>query len=40
MAEKTITLIITRQDTPDAKPYEDTFVIPYRPNMNVIGALM
>ncbi|MBT9282222.1 MAG: succinate dehydrogenase iron-sulfur subunit [Hydrogenibacillus schlegelii] len=35
-----ITLIVTRQDGPDQPPYKETFVIDYRPNMNVIGALM
>ena len=42
MAEqrKTVTFIIQRQDTPDSTPYEETFEIPYRPNMNVISALM
>lgn len=37
---KTIRLIITRQDGPDATPYTDSFDVPYRPNMNVISALM
>ncbi|WAA11615.1 succinate dehydrogenase iron-sulfur subunit [Fervidibacillus halotolerans] len=37
---KTVTLIITRQDGPDSEPYKETFKIPYRPNMNVISALM
>jgi len=41
MAEqKTVTFIITRQDGPDATPYKEEFKIPYRPNMNVISALM
>jgi len=41
MAEqKTVRLIITRQDGPNATPYEEEFEIPYRPNMNVISALM
>ncbi|HJV44432.1 MAG TPA: succinate dehydrogenase iron-sulfur subunit [Bacillota bacterium] len=41
MAEqKTITLIITRQDSPEGQSYSEEFKIPYRPNMNVIGALM
>lgn len=38
--QKTVTFIIQRQDTPDSAPYEETFEIPYRPNMNVIAALM
>ncbi|WP_054948689.1 succinate dehydrogenase iron-sulfur subunit [Numidum massiliense] len=37
---KTIQLVITRQDNPDSEPYKEEFEIPYRPNMNVIGALM
>ena len=37
---KRVTLIIERQDGPDSKPYTETFEIPYRPNMNVISALM
>ncbi|WLD92286.1 succinate dehydrogenase iron-sulfur subunit [Alkalihalobacillus sp. AL-G] len=38
--EKVIQFIITRQDNPDSAPYEETFEIPYRANMNVISALM
>lgn len=38
--KKTIRLIITRQKDKDSKPYKEEFAIPYRPNMNVIGALM
>jgi succinate dehydrogenase / fumarate reductase, iron-sulfur subunit len=37
---KTITISITRQDSPESKPYQEEFNIPYRPNMNVISALM
>lgn len=37
---KTIKFIITRQDSPDSQPYDEEFNIPYRPNMNVISALM
>jgi len=37
---KQIHLIIERQDNPDSKPYEEEFMVPYRPNMNVISALM
>ena len=33
-------LIIKRQDTSDSKPYEETFEIPYRENLNVIACLM
>lgn len=41
MAEqKTVQFIITRQDGPDSPSYEETFNVPYRPNMNVISALM
>lgn len=41
MSEKnTIHFIITRQDTADGKSYDEEFEIPYRPNMNVISALM
>ena len=42
MAEdnKMIKFIITRQDDPDGKPYDEEFEIPYRENMNVISALM
>jgi len=39
-AQKTVRFIITRQDRPDGKTYTETFDIPYRPNMNVISALM
>ncbi|TGA99416.1 succinate dehydrogenase iron-sulfur subunit [Sporolactobacillus shoreae] len=37
---KTIQLIITRQEGPDSTPYKEKFAVPYRPNMNVISALM
>lgn len=37
---KTVRFIITRQDLPDSAPYEEEFVLDYRPNMNVISALM
>lgn len=37
---KTIRLIITRQDSEDTAPYDQEFEVPYRPNMNVISALM
>src|SRR5699024_3000417 len=41
MAEqKTVTFIIKRQDSPDSAPYEETFEIPYKTNMNVISGLM
>lgn len=38
--QKTVKLIIKRQDTSDSKPYEETFEIPYRENLNVIACLM
>lgn len=38
--DKTITLIITRQENDKSQSYDEKFVIPYRPNMNVIAALM
>src|SRR5690625_7362642 len=31
---------MTRQDSPDSNPYDETFRAPYRPNMNIISALM
>lgn len=39
-AQKTIHIIIQRQDSPDSKPYDEEFKIPYRKNMNIISALM
>ena len=38
--KKSIKLIIKRQDNQDSKPYEETFEIPYKENMNVIACLM
>ncbi|MFP7478039.1 succinate dehydrogenase iron-sulfur subunit [Terribacillus saccharophilus] len=38
--QETITLIVTRQNDPSSAPYEETFHVPYRENMNVISALM
>jgi succinate dehydrogenase / fumarate reductase iron-sulfur subunit len=40
MAEKTVTFIITRQDDMNSDPYQEEFEVPYRPNLNVIAALM
>ena len=40
MSEKNINLIITRQDSPESKPYKEEYSVPYRKNMNVISALM
>jgi succinate dehydrogenase / fumarate reductase iron-sulfur subunit len=37
---KTVKFIITRQDGPNTAPYQEEFEVPYRPNMNVISALM
>lgn len=37
---KTISIIIKRQENDKSQPYEEKFEIPYRPNMNVIAALM
>ncbi|GGO02702.1 succinate dehydrogenase iron-sulfur subunit [Saccharibacillus kuerlensis] len=35
-----VKFVITRQDTPESKPYIEEFDLPYRPGMNVISALM
>ncbi|MCR6095600.1 succinate dehydrogenase iron-sulfur subunit [Salipaludibacillus agaradhaerens] len=40
MSEKTIELVIKRQKDQNSEAYEEKFKIPYRPNMNVISALM
>ena len=41
MAEnKTVTFIVTRQDSPDSSPYKETFHVPYKKNMNIISGLM
>jgi succinate dehydrogenase / fumarate reductase, iron-sulfur subunit len=37
---KTVRFIITRQDSPDTESYSEEFELDYRPNMNVISALM
>jgi succinate dehydrogenase / fumarate reductase iron-sulfur subunit len=39
-ANKTVKFIVTRQESPESKSYTEEFEIPYRPNMNVISALM
>lgn len=39
-AQKTVKFIVTRQESPDSKPYTEEFEVPYRPNMNVISGLM
>jgi succinate dehydrogenase / fumarate reductase iron-sulfur subunit len=36
----TIEVKVTRQKDADSAPYHDTFVIPYKPRMNVISVLM
>ena len=38
--QKTVKLIIKRQDDSESKPYEETFEIPYKENLNVIACLM
>jgi succinate dehydrogenase / fumarate reductase iron-sulfur subunit len=38
--QQTIKFVVKRQDSPESKPYQEEFEIPYRPNMNVISALM
>jgi len=35
-----VKFIITRRERPDAAPFTEEFEVPYRPNMNVISALM
>ena len=39
-AGKKIHLIITRQKDAQSSPYTEEFMVPYRPNMNIISALM
>lgn len=39
-SQKTIKLIIKRQDTDQSTPYMEEFEIPYRENLNVIACLM
>nr|WP_295972777.1 succinate dehydrogenase iron-sulfur subunit [uncultured Bacillus sp.] len=38
--QKTVTFSITRQDDMNSNSYVEEFEIPYRPNLNVIAALM
>ena len=38
--QKTVKLIVKRQDNQEAKSYEETFEIPYKENLNVIACLM
>ncbi|NEU29825.1 succinate dehydrogenase iron-sulfur subunit [bacterium LRH843] len=40
MSKQTIKFIVARQDDPNSAPYDEEFEVPYRPNMNVISALM
>ena len=40
MADKSVIIKIKRQATPTSKAYWEEFSVPYRPNMNVISALM
>ena len=37
---KMVKFIISRQDNEDTTSYVEEFEVPYRPNMNVISALM
>jgi succinate dehydrogenase / fumarate reductase, iron-sulfur subunit len=37
--QRTIHVIILRRDTPDARPREEEFDVPYQPGMNVISLL-
>lgn len=39
-AKRSIKMVVTRQDDADGKSYTEEFELPYRPNMNVISALM
>lgn len=39
-ANKKVKFIVTRQDSPESPSYTEEFEVPYRPNMNVISALM
>lgn len=38
--QETLSFKIQRQDTQDSSPYWENFVIPYKPNSNVISCLM
>jgi succinate dehydrogenase / fumarate reductase, iron-sulfur subunit len=40
MNDRTLELRIRRQDRPDGRPYWQTFRTPWRPNHNVLSALM
>ena len=40
MSDVTIEVTVVRQNGPDDAPYNEVFLIPYRPRMNVISVLM
>ena len=40
MADKSVIIKIKRQATPTSKSHWEEFSVPYRPNMNIISALM
>ncbi len=40
MTERTVTIKIKRQATPQSEPYWDEFSLPWKPGMNVISAMM
>lgn len=40
MTTPTVHIIVKRQDAPGDTPYSEHFLVPRRPNMNVISALM
>lgn len=40
MSDKKVRIIVTRQESPQSKSYKEEFEIAYRPNMNIISALM
>ncbi len=40
MATNNVHFIIERQKDPNSAPYKEEFLIPYRPNLNVISVLM
>ncbi|MDP4084514.1 MAG: succinate dehydrogenase iron-sulfur subunit [Bacillota bacterium] len=39
-SSKMVKFIISRQDNPNSAPYQEEFEVLYKPNMNVISALM
>ncbi|KMK74607.1 succinate dehydrogenase iron-sulfur subunit [Alkalihalobacillus pseudalcaliphilus] len=40
MSEKQVVIKVLRQDDQTSEPYEEEFKLDYRPNMNIISALM